>query len=98
MTLADLPPSSSATFLTVWAPSSATRRPARVDPVNDTMSTSGCDAMASPTTGPTPGTRLNTPGGRPTESMTSARMYATPGTSSDGLTTTEQPATSAGAT
>ena len=32
-----------------------TRLPARVDPVNDTMSTSGCEAMASPTTGPDTG-------------------------------------------
>ncbi len=51
-TLADLPPSSRAIFLTVSAPSWATRLPARVEPVNDTMSTSGCEAMASPTVGP----------------------------------------------
>ena len=41
-----------------------TRLPARVEPVNDTMSTSGWAAMASPTTGPAPVTRLNTPGGQ----------------------------------
>ena len=52
MTFGDLPPSSSATFLTVAAATSLTRRPARVDPVNETMSTSGCAAIASPTTGP----------------------------------------------
>ena len=62
MTNGDLPPSSSATFFTECAASSATRLPARVEPVNDTMSTSGCAASASPTTGPSPLTRLNTPG------------------------------------
>ncbi len=54
--------------------------------------------MASPTTGPVPVTRLNTPGGRPTESMTSARMKASSGATSDGLSTTVQPAARAGAT
>ena len=75
-----------------------TRLPARVEPVNDTMSTSGCEAMASPTTGPTPVTRLNTPGGRPMSSRISARMKALSGATSLGLSTTVQPAASAGAT
>ncbi|MCY1186531.1 hypothetical protein D9M73_274120 [compost metagenome] len=52
ITEADLPPSSSATRLTVCAASSDTRLPARVEPVNDTMSTSGWLASTSPTTGP----------------------------------------------
>ena len=52
ITHADLPPSSSETFFTVSAPTAATRRPAAVEPVNETMSTSGCAASASPTTGP----------------------------------------------
>src|SRR5437899_705032 len=43
-TLADFPPSSSATRLIVPLASSLTRRPARVEPVNETMSTSGCAA------------------------------------------------------
>src|SRR5690606_14530367 len=43
-TLADLPPSSSATRLTVCAAAAAAALPARVEPVNDTMSTSGCSA------------------------------------------------------
>ena len=98
ITLADLPPSSSATRLTVSAATWVTRLPARVEPVNDTMSTSGWAAMASPTTGPTPVTRLNTPGGRPTESMISAKMKALSGATSLGLSTTVQPAASAGAT
>ena len=52
ITFGDLPPSSSATRLTVCAASSLTRRPARVEPVNETMSMPGCAAIASPTTGP----------------------------------------------
>ena len=65
ITFADLPPSSSVTRLTVAAASSATRRPARPEPVNDTTSMPGCAAIASPTTGPVPLTRLNTPAGSP---------------------------------
>ncbi len=98
MTLGDLPPNSNATDLTVAAAGSATRRPARVEPVNETMSTSGWLAIASPTTGPAPITRLKTAGGRPTASMTSARMSALSGATSLGLSTTVQPAASAGAT
>ena len=60
------------------------------------MSTSGCAAMASPTTGPVPVTRLNTPAGRPISSMISARMNALSGATSLGLSTTVQPAARAG--
>ena len=98
MMFGDLPPSSSVTRFTVAAASSLTRLPARVDPVNDTMSTPGCAAIASPTTGPTPVTRLNTPAGRPTSWMISARMNALSGATSLGFSTTVQPAASAGAT
>ncbi len=98
MTLALLPPSSSDTFFTVWLATSATRLPARVLPVKLTMSTSGCAEMASPTTGPMPVTRLNTPAGRPASAMTSARMNALIGATSDGLSTTVLPAAMAGAT
>ena len=41
ITDADFPPNSNATFFTVFAANSATRFPAPVEPVNDTMSTSG---------------------------------------------------------
>src|SRR3954454_16114649 len=98
ITYGDLPPSSSATRLTVDDATSDTRLPARVEPVNEIMSTSGCPAIASPTTGPRPGTRLNTPAGRPTDSMISASTNAFSGVISDGFTTTQQPAASAGAT
>ena len=64
-TLADLPPNSSVTRFTVSAANAATRLPARVDPVKLTMSTSGWLASTSPTTGPAPLTKLNTPAGKP---------------------------------
>ncbi len=98
MTLADLPPSSSATRLTDSAASAATRRPAAVEPVKETMSTAGWAAIASPTTGPRPLTRLNTPGGRPTSWKISASAYAASGATSLGLSTTVHPAARAGAT
>src|SRR4051812_33308631 len=98
MTLAALPPSSSETFFTVLAASSATRRPARVEPVNDTMSTSGCAAIASPTTGPEPERKLNTPAGTPASWTISAKTKHDSGTTSLGFTTIVQPAASAGPT
>jgi hypothetical protein len=98
MMLADLPPSSKETFFTFSAATCMTRLPALVDPVKETASTSGCAAMASPTTGPIPVTRLKTPGGRPTSSMTSARAKALSGATSEGFSTTVQPAARAGAT
>ena len=98
MMLADLPPSSWWTLVTLAAATSATRVPARVEPVNDTMSTSGWAAIASPTTGPTPDTRLNTPAGKPNSSMMSAKRKAFRGATSLGLRTTVQPTAMAGAT
>ncbi|OIR00850.1 hypothetical protein GALL_169860 [mine drainage metagenome] len=98
ITAADLPPSSSATRLTPAAASSETRTPAPVEPVNETMSTSGWRTSASPSVGPRPVTRLKTPGGNPAASITSARMKALSGATSEGLSTTVQPAASAGAT
>ena len=98
MMLADLPPSSCATRLTVGAAFLATSMPARVDPVNETMSTSGCEDNATPTVGPSPLTRLNTPGGTPASSRISANTSPLSGAISDGLSTTVQPAARAGAT
>ena len=98
ITFGDLPPSSIATGLTVAEASSETRRPARVEPVKETMSTPGCPATASPATGPVPVRRLKTPAGRPAASITSARMKALSGVTSLGLSTTVQPAARAGAT
>ena len=93
ITLADLPPNSSAIFFTVSAPTCETRLPARVEPVNETMSTSGCAAIASPTTGPRPETKLNTPAGSPTSLMMSAKINASTGAISLGFSTIVQPST-----
>ena len=98
ITFGDLPPSSIATGLTVAEASSLTRLPARVEPVKETMSTPGWAAIASPTTGPVPVTRLKTPAGRPAASITSASRKAFSGVTSLGLRTTVQPAARAGAT
>ena len=96
--LGDLPPSSSATRLTVSAAAFCTATPARVEPVNDIMSISGWRDMASPTVGPSPLTRLNTPAGKPASSMISANSMALSGAISDGFSTTVQPAATAGTT
>ncbi len=95
---ADLPPSSSATFLIVPAAERATCTPAPVDPVRLTMSTSGCEDSRSPTRAPRPDTRLNAPAGRPSPSMMSASTKVASGATLLGLTTTVQPAASAGPT
>ena len=98
MMLGDLPPNSWCTRLTVGAALRATSMPARVEPVNDTMSTSGWLAMAAPTVGPSPLTRLNTPGGTPAASRISVQMRAENGAISEGFKTIVQPTASAGAT
>src|SRR4051812_47915400 len=59
--------------------SALTRRPARVEPVNETMSTSGWPARASPASGPVPETTLNTPAGSPASAHTSASTNALSG-------------------
>ena len=96
-TNADLPPSSRQTFRMPAPATAATRLPAACDPVKLTMSISGCDAIASPTTRPGPDTRLNTPAGRPISRAASASWKALSGASSAGFSTTVQPAASAGA-
>jgi len=98
MMFADLPPSSWWTRLTVSAAAFATAMPARVEPVKDTQSTSGCEAIACPTVGPSPLTRLNTPFGTPAACITSAKMIALSGAISLGFSTIVQPAAMAGAT
>src|SRR4029079_9590338 len=89
---------SCATRLTVSAASLATLTPADVDPVKDTMSIPGWAAIASPAVGPSPLTRLKTPGGTPAASTISANNIALSGAISLGFSTTVQPVASAGAT
>jgi len=50
-------------FKLLFAAASMILRPVIVDPVNATLSTSGCAARAAPPTGPWEGTVLMTPGG-----------------------------------
>ena len=98
MTFGDLPPSSWLTRLTVGAARLATSMPARVEPVNEIMSMSGCSLMAAPTSGPRPLIRLNTPFGTPASCRISAKIKADDGVNSEGLRIMVQPAASAGAT
>ncbi len=72
--------------------------PARVEPVNDTMSTSGCPAITCPTSGPVPLIMLYTPFGTPAASMISEKTMPLTGAISLGFSTTVQPAAIAGAT
>ncbi len=90
--LADLPPSSCVTRLTEGAAASATRTPARVEPVKDTTPISSCAEIALPTVGPSPFTRLKAPFGTPASCRISARTSALTGVNSDGFSTTGQPA------
>ena len=96
--LAPLPPSSRATRLTVSAEAWVTATPARVEPVKLIMSMSGWRLIASPTVGPSPLTRLNTPLGKPASSMNSAKSSEDIGAISDGFSTTVQPTPTAGTT
>ena len=73
------------------------RLPAAVDPVKATLSVPGWVTRCSPTSRP-PGTTLTTPAGTPASSRTSASTKLLSGASGGGLTTTVQPAASAGAT
>ena len=78
--------------------SSPTRRPAAVDPVNDTRCTLGSVTIASPVSAP-PTTTWSTPSGSPA-SRNSATNMAPPHTGvwGSGLRTTALPSASAGAT
>ena len=98
MMFGDLPPSSWLTRLTVGAARLATSMPARVEPVNEIMSMSGCSLMAAPTSGPRPLIRLNTPFGTPASCRISAKISAEVGVNSEGFRIMVQPAASAGAT
>src|SRR5690606_21323613 len=94
----DFPPHSSQTRLRLdWPEYSMNRFPVAVDPVNVRQSTSLCRPNAWPATGPVPGTTLNTPAGMPASSINELSLSSDSGVSSEGLTTTQLPDTSAGA-
>ncbi len=79
-------------FCTAAAPTSL---PVSVEPVNEIFAIDGWRASAAPHVRP-PVTTLNTPGGTPASSASSARRSAVSGVSGDGFSTTVQPAASAG--
>ena len=63
-----------------------------MEPVKPMPSTSMCSASALPAVWPKPGTTLNTPGGRPASTASSAIASAVSGDFSEGLSTSELPA------
>ena len=73
-------------------------RPTALLPVNEILATSWCATSGAPTAGPVPTTMLRTPGGSPTSSAIAPSSSSTSGVISEGLSTTVQPAASAGAT
>ncbi len=75
---------------------SATRCPTRVEPVKETMRTSGWPIRASPATGPMPVMTLNTPSGMPAAVASAASISEVSGVSSLGLSTIVFPAATAG--
>ena len=96
--IADLPPSSNDTARGPVAAAAITRRAVGALPVNASLSTFGCSARAAPATGPSPGHTLRAPAGSPASASIAARTRHDSGASSDGLSTTAQPAASAGST
>ena len=96
-TAADLPPSSRKTFFSVSAAAAMIFLPVAVDPVKETRSTRGSVVSCSPRPWSDDDTTLSTPAGM---SVSSAAIRATAaamsGVSGAGLSTTVQPAASAG--
>ena len=70
--------------------------PTSVDPVNATLSTSICRAIAAPAVGPYPGSKFTTPSGNPASSISSPTRNAVSGVCSAGFITTVQPVARAG--
>ena len=95
---APLPPSSKLTLLKSFAAFCEIKAPALVDPVNEIIFTSGCAVNAFPVVAPSPFTKLNTPAGNLTSSMSSASIIDDNGANSDGFKIIVQPDASAGIT
>ena len=93
-----LPPSSSESFLIVGATCFISSRPTSVEPVNESLRTTGFAHISPPIAFASPVTTLSTPGGKPARCASSASAKAENGVASAGLITTVQPAASAGAT
>ena len=97
MMFGDLPPSSSVTRFSALPALAPISRPTAVDPVNAILSTPGWSTSAAPVS-PSPVTTFSTPAGMPASSASSPRRSAVSGVCSAGLSTTVQPAASAGET
>ncbi|KAH3678782.1 hypothetical protein OGATHE_000051 [Ogataea polymorpha] len=95
-TSGDLPPHSSDTFLRFAAALCITLAPVAVDPVNATLSRSGCSASLWPATEPSPETTLNTPAGNPASLTYCANSSSDSGVSSLDLITNGHPHANAG--
>jgi hypothetical protein len=92
-----LPPSSRCTRFSVSAAFFAISRPVELSPVSETIPTSGCLTIASPTGSPSPVTTLKTPGGKTSASaIHCANFSSVSGVFSAGLMTMVLPAASAG--
>jgi hypothetical protein len=95
--LALLPPSSRVTRFTCSAARAMMRVPTSVEPVKQTLRTSGWVTNRSPTTEPFPGRTVRTCSGSPASRASSPIRIALMGVISAGLSTTVLPAASAGA-
>src|SRR3546814_14032110 len=89
------PPSSKVQRVSVSAPVFRIVFAVAPSPVKLILATSGCTTSRAPATGPSPGTTLTTPGGKPTSSNRRASASDEAGVCSAGLSTTVQPAASA---
>ena len=92
---ADFPPSSRVHGLSISAARLPISLPTAELPVKEKMSMSGLEVSACPVSIP-PGTIDSTPSGKPASANTSAKAFALSGVSAAGLSTTVQPASSAG--
>src|SRR6266540_3799745 len=92
-----LPPSSIDELTTRSAAWASSRRPTPVEPVNDTLRTRASSSQVVTTVAASVvGTTLTTPAGTPARSISRASAIAVSGVSAAGLSTTVQPAASAG--
>ena len=79
-----------------WAHCAISWRPISVEPVNDSLRTSGLPVSSLPTALAEPVTTLNTPSGIPARLASSASASAEKGVWLAGLSTIVQPAANAG--
>ncbi|MOA14769.1 hypothetical protein D3C78_1348910 [compost metagenome] len=94
-----LPPSSSDNFFRVGAHCSISLIPTPVEPVNDSLRTTGFSHSSAPTSrllATSAGSTLSSPAGMPARSASSARARAEKGVCGAGLSTMAHPAASAG--